>query len=148
MLPDRLEHEIVVESSVQRVWSALTEGDHVARWYAFDGAEVTARRGGSIVFRWAEHGDFHGRVEAIEPDTFFSYRMATVPGAAPTPGESTLVEFTLLPKGSGVRVRVEESGIRDLDMTEEEKAEHAAAAAQGWQTGLHLLRDHVTALCD
>ncbi|PSK96291.1 uncharacterized protein YndB with AHSA1/START domain [Murinocardiopsis flavida] len=148
MLPDRLDHEIVVAAPVHRVWAALTEGDQVARWYAFDGAEITARDGGSLVFRWAEHGDFHGRVVAVEPEAFFSYRLAAFPGAAPAPSGSTLVEFTLLPKGSGVRLRVEESGIRDLDMPEKEQAEYAAAAAQGWENGLHLLRAHVEAECD
>ncbi len=62
MVPDRIERDVVIQAPVERVWAVLTQAQHVATWFAFAGAEVDLRPGGSIVMRWEEHGTFYARV--------------------------------------------------------------------------------------
>jgi uncharacterized protein YndB with AHSA1/START domain len=136
MIPDRIEKEISIAATVERVWEVVTRAEHFARWYAFGGAEIELRAGGAMVMRWEEHGTFHGRVEKVDPPRAFSYRYAIVPDQPPRPGNSTLVEITLEAEGAGTRLRVVESGFRSLEASEVEKAEHIASARAGWAGGL------------
>lgn len=142
MTSDRIEREVLVQASVERVWAVVTEAEHVARWFAFGGAEVEARPGGALVLRWDEHGTFRGRVVAAEPPRRFAYRWALVPDVEPGPGNSTLVEITLTPEGDATRLRVVESGFDALDVSPEARARHVAENEQGWLGGLDALRDY------
>jgi uncharacterized protein YndB with AHSA1/START domain len=113
MTTDRIEREIVINAPQDRVWAALTEAEHVAGWFG-DAAEVDLRPGGKMVFGWKEFGDHHARVERVEPPGFFSYRWARPTSVEPAEGNSTLVEFTLVPEGAGTRLRVVETGFASL----------------------------------
>ncbi|MGC7093620.1 SRPBCC domain-containing protein [Amycolatopsis lurida] len=144
MVPRQIEREVFVEAPAERVWALLTEPEHLRAWYAFDGAEVDLRRG-ALVFRWAEHGEFHAVVEAVEPGSRFSFRLAVAPGRPPSAGGSTLVEFTLTAEPGGTRVRVVESGFRDLSLSDAERAEHAENQAAGWEGGFDTLGSHAFA---
>jgi uncharacterized protein YndB with AHSA1/START domain len=143
MVPDHIEHEVVIDAPVERVWAVLTEPDHVQIWYAFDGVEIDLRPGGAVVYRWREHGVYHGVVERVEPPHFYSLRHSHVADAAPGAGNSTLVEYTLTARdGGGTHLRVVERGFRALDMSPEEQAAHARDNMDGWTGGFGLLRDH------
>jgi uncharacterized protein YndB with AHSA1/START domain len=141
VVPNEIEHEIVVDASVDRVWAILTEAESIQAWLAFDGATIDLRPGGELVMTWKEHGTYHARIERIEPGRLFSWRWARLPGEQPRPGGSTLVAFTLIPEGAATRVRVVESGFRDLDLPEDEQAQWAADNTQGWQGGFALLEE-------
>ena len=94
--------------------------------------------------RWHEHGTFHSRVEAIEPGRRFAFRGSIVPDEAPRDGNTTLVEFTLSPEGSGTRLRVVESGFGSLDMPEAERASQVEGNIKGWQGAFATLEDYLT----
>ena len=94
MATDKVEREIVISASRERVWAVLTEPGHVARWFG-DLAEIDLRPGGRAVFGWAEYGRHEARIERVEPPGFFSYRWAHQAGDPVAGGTSTLVEFTL-----------------------------------------------------
>ena len=86
MTPDRIEREITIAAPVERVWSVLTEADHIAGWFADAGAEIDLRPGGALVMRWEEYGIARARVEAVEPPRRFAYRWTAhhaKPGAEP-----------------------------------------------------------------
>ena len=144
MVPDRIEREIVIAAPVERVWSVVTEAEHVGRWFGDAGAEVELRPGGVFRCRWGEHGTVHGVVERVEPPNVFSYRWARPVGAEVNPGNSTLVEFTLTPEGSATRVRVVESGFRELTGSDEERAKYAGENTEGWRSELAELASYVT----
>jgi uncharacterized protein YndB with AHSA1/START domain len=92
--------------------------------------------------QWKEHGTFHARIERVEPPGLFSYRWARLAVEQPGAGNSTLVEFTLTPEGSGVRLRVVESGFDSLDLPETEQAQWAADNIEGWSGGFATLREY------
>jgi uncharacterized protein YndB with AHSA1/START domain len=142
---DRIEREIVINAPRDRVWAVLTEADHVARWFG-DSARVDLRPGGKMVFGWKEHGSHYARVEKVEPPGFFSYRWARTPGAEPVAGNSTLVEFTLVPEGPGTRLLVVETGFDHLDVSEEEKGTAAKENIEGWTSELGELQEYAERL--
>ena len=46
MTQDSIEREVTIEAPVERVWSVITEAEHVGRWFGDAGAEVDLRPGG------------------------------------------------------------------------------------------------------
>jgi uncharacterized protein YndB with AHSA1/START domain len=144
MVEDRIEREVVIRASALRVWAALTEPAHLAEWFGDGGAEVEALRpGGRITFVWKEHGTARAVIEAVDPPRVFSYRWALRPDVDPRPGNSTLVEFTLREEGDVTRLRVVESGFRELEWSEEERARDVKANVSGWAAELGELVEYV-----
>jgi uncharacterized protein YndB with AHSA1/START domain len=143
MIPDRIEREIRIAASVERVWSAVTEAKHLGTWFGDAGATIDLRPGGAITLRWEKNATVHGRVERVEPHTVFSFRWLRGDHDEPEPGNHTLVEFTLTPDDSGTLLRVVESGIRALEMAEAGQREYVNSHEKGWTFELGELRDHV-----
>lgn len=142
MTTDRIEREIVINAPQDRVWAALTEAEHVARWFG-DAAEVDLRPGGKMVFGWKEYGDHYARVERVEPPGFFSYRWGRGTEVEPAAGNSTLVEFTLVPEGTGTRLRVVETGFASLAANTDEKDTAVRENTEGWKAELGELQEYV-----
>lgn len=143
MVPDRIEREISIDASVDRVWDVITKAEHVGRWFGDVTAEIDLRPGGRFTCTWAEHGTVYGIVERVEPPRVFAYRWARPVGAQVEKGNSTLVEFTLASEGRGTRLRVVESGFRDLDLSDEEREKYAAGNVQGWKQELDELVGYI-----
>ena len=145
MVPDKIERETVIAAPVERVWTLITEAEHVGRWFGDAGAEIDLRPGGAMVFRWSEYGTSRGTVVAVEPTSRFAYRWAPFGrgrGDEPVEGNSTLVEFTLEPEGDGTRLRVVESGFAALDGTDEQRAEWLQGNTGGWEQETDELREY------
>src|SRR4051794_10721775 len=145
MVPDQIERETVIDAPLERVWALLTEPEHVGRWFGDAGATIDLRPGGEMAIRWSEHGINRARVVEVEPHSRFSYRWAPYKdpgGDEPVEGNSTLVEFTLLPDGDGTRLRVVESGFSSLATSDEQRAENHAGNTRGWEQELGDLRDY------
>jgi uncharacterized protein YndB with AHSA1/START domain len=143
MVANQIEREIVIDAPVERVWAALTEAEHVGTWFGDDGAEVDLRPGGTLTVRWKEHGAQQTTIERVEPQRYFSWRWMYAQGQEPSENNSTLVEFSLTPEGSGTRLRVVESGFQRLDLPEEQRAQRFRENTQGWQEEIDELRDYV-----
>jgi uncharacterized protein YndB with AHSA1/START domain len=142
MVPNQIEREIIIDAPVERVWSVVTEAEHVGQWFGDAGAQIDLRPGGQFSCTWAEHGTVLGVVEKVDAPRFFSYRWARPVGASVRPGNSTLVEFSLTPEGSRTRLRVVESGFRGLEGTEEQNAKYATENTEGWASELAELATH------
>jgi uncharacterized protein YndB with AHSA1/START domain len=136
---DSIVREIAVAAPVERVWDVLTRAEYVGRWFGADTAEIDLRPGGSFVMKWAEHGTGYARVERVEKPALFSFRWAVEPGVEPTPGEETLVEFTLTPEGEGTRLMVVESGFTKLDRPAEKQEWHRERNVDGWRQVLEAV---------
>src|SRR5215217_1825023 len=116
MVANQIEREIKIEAPVERVWTTLTSAEHLGIWFADSGAEIDLKPGGSLVLNWKDYGKVIGRVEKVESPHTFSYRWANGPSHQEiTATNSTLVEFSLSPEGTGTRLRVVESGIALLE---------------------------------
>lgn len=144
MSPDRIERETTIAAPVERVWSVLTEAEHVGTWFADAGAEIDLRPGGPMVLRWADYGATRARVEVVEPPHRFAYRWTAhfAKGAEPADDNSTLVEFTLVPEGGGTRLRVVETGFAALATSDEERARNHGDNTDGWKTMLGRVSDY------
>jgi uncharacterized protein YndB with AHSA1/START domain len=147
VVPDRVEREILIDAPPDVVWSVITEPEHVGSWFS-DSAAIDLRPGGELVLTWEEHGTEHWRVEKVDPPHFVSFRwlrrMQGQGGDTELREEnSTLVEFSLAAEGEGTRLRVVESGFRQLAGSEKEKAKDAEEHEHGWELELGELRDYV-----
>ncbi|MGH8929875.1 MAG: SRPBCC domain-containing protein [Egibacteraceae bacterium] len=92
---------------------------------------------------WEAHGTGYARVEGVEYPRLFSFRWALSAGEQPGEGNWTLVEFTLVPDGSGTRLRVVESGFGDLNVPDDEKIRHAKENTEGWAAELDELKRYL-----
>jgi uncharacterized protein YndB with AHSA1/START domain len=143
MVPDRIEKEVVVDAPVDVVWAIVTEAEHVGGWFS-DSAQIDLRPGGRMVLTWKEHGTGLARIERVEPPNRFSFRWGRAAGVEPGGGNSTLVEFSLAAEGDHTRLRVVESGFRDLDGSEEENEKFAEGNREGWDHELGELVEYVS----
>jgi uncharacterized protein YndB with AHSA1/START domain len=85
-------------------------------------------------------------VERVEPPAFFSYRWGHGAEVRPVAGNSTLVEFTLTPAGSGTMLRVVETGFASLDGGDEEQATAVSENTEGWASELAELQRYAERL--
>jgi uncharacterized protein YndB with AHSA1/START domain len=146
MSPDRIEREITIAAPVDRVWSVLTDAEHINGWFADAGAELDLRPGGALVMSWKQHGTTRARVEAVEPPHRFAYRWTAhhaEQGAEPGEGNSTLVEFTLAPEGDATRLRVVETGFAALATGDDQRRANYDDNVGGWKQVLDRLDAHV-----
>ena len=145
MVPEQIERETVIAAPVERVWTLLTEAEHLGRWFGDTGAEIDLRPGGAFSLSWEQHGTVRGRVVDVEPNRRFSYRWITIGDrehADPVEGNSTLVEFTLHAEGDGTRLRVVESGFASLDAEAAQQSERYEDNRRGWGIKVGDLRDY------
>jgi uncharacterized protein YndB with AHSA1/START domain len=129
-----IHHSTYVAAPLARVYEALTTAAGWDAWFT-QGAEVDARPGGRILFRWVGWGP--ERVTASDGGPV----LEAVPGERFvfqwTPGDSpTTVALDLAPLGDGTRLTVTESGHRD---TEGDRRALVDCAA-GWGEALTLLK--------
>src|SRR2546422_791760 len=84
---------------VQVVWEALTEPEHLARWYMTK-AVIDGRTGGSIDFRIGP-AQLHvtGRILVWEPPHVFEYEWKVKPWGRMPKGEDAIVRWELRPEG-------------------------------------------------
>ena len=143
VMTDSIEHEVVIKAPVAVVWALVTQPEHVAQWYAFDGADIELRPGGRLAFRWIEHGEYRGRVESVEPPHRFAFRfVGHVPDQDPAPGNSTLVEFLLEDRVDSTLLRVVESGFAALTDPHEGALSKAGMSLNGWRGGFAALESY------
>jgi uncharacterized protein YndB with AHSA1/START domain len=143
MVPERLEREIVIAAPLEVVWSVVTEAEHINGWFG-DSTEIELRPGGRLVLRWEEFDStVYGRVERVEPPHVFSFRWSRGSGSEVPEDNSTLVEFTLSAEGDSTRLKVVESGFRELSGSDDEKEKDADGHRKGWELELDDLREYV-----
>ena len=137
VVPERIEREILIEAPIEVVWSVLTEPEHVAGWFS-DSAEIDLRPGGEATFDWREHGPARAWVERVEPPRFVAFRWVHAVGEEQRKDKTTW-SSSLAAEGDHTRMRVVESGFRELDWSKDKKARYAGENTQGWQLELDEL---------
>ncbi len=140
----KIERDVVIEAPVEVVWRTVTEPDQIAQWFA-NRVELSATPGGAGVFMFEDNDGnvVHTAplvVETVDPPTRFSFRWCHPDGTDPKPGNSVLVEFTLVSEGRGrTRLRVAESGLDIIAWTDDDKVRYAEEHRDGWSNFLDRL---------
>jgi uncharacterized protein YndB with AHSA1/START domain len=141
-IPNQIEREVVIDAPIDRIWTLITEPEHVGAWFSDSAAKIDLRPGGDMLLTWEEHGSVRARVERVEAPHVFAYRWASAVDVEPTEGHSTLVEFSLAEEGEGTRVRVVETGFASLDTSDAERRRKLDDNTEGWGIELGHLAEH------
>jgi uncharacterized protein YndB with AHSA1/START domain len=133
----QIEREILIEAPVEVVWRTITEPAQITLWFA-ERVELDVTPGGRgvLVFE-REGGDTIAPlvIDRMEPPSLFSFRWGHAESEEPTPFNSCLVEFSLVPAGDGhTRLRVVESGLELTDWADDKKVDYAEDHRRGWTT--------------
>jgi uncharacterized protein YndB with AHSA1/START domain len=126
-----IERSVVIDAPITTVWRTITEPEQIARWFA-ERVELDLRPGGRGTL-FFERLTAPLVVERVEPPSLFSFRWCQPDGEEPAPGNSTLVEFTLIATGDEqTTLTVTETGLDAMPLSEEEKARFADSHGEGW----------------
>jgi uncharacterized protein YndB with AHSA1/START domain len=103
---------ISIQAPLEKVWAAITEAEHLARWFPQRVDLPVAEVGTRGVFSFEGYGDFPVEVEAIEPMRMIAYRWGNELGApvALESAASTLFRFTIEGIEGGTQLTVVETG--------------------------------------
>ena len=138
-IAEPIRHATLVRAAPERVYAAIATAGGLDGWFT-TGAEVDARPGGRIVFRWRNWGpdrltlEDEGWVLKAVPGKEFSYRWHP-----DGPGYATTVHLTFHPSPEGTVVRVEESGYHDTPSGRRALLDCAC----GWGEALTLMKFYI-----
>jgi uncharacterized protein YndB with AHSA1/START domain len=132
---DSIEREIEIDAPIDRVWTVLTQPEHVATWFGTGAPiDIDLRPGGIMTLDHGDHGRYRTRFVEVSPPHVLSYRWAAgFPDQLPDESNSTLVEFTLVATATGTTLRVVESGFASFEMpADRERAAGFDNHSDGW----------------
>ena len=144
-----IEREIFVEAAPEVVFEVVSDPEHVREWWP-DEAHYDARPGatGEIVFGDPEAGGavVSFAVRRGRPAAHVLVPLDPPGGEQARAGNSLLVTFELLPTDGGTRLRMTETGFREMGwevaVLEEQYREHVA----GWDHFLPRIAPYVARL--
>jgi len=130
---------IRIAAPVGAVWSAVTEPEHISRWFGtavLDGAGVGAH--GTLTF--PDYGAVPLRIEAIDAPRSISYRWGNDDALGHLPDQvdaehSTVFTFTLEEVSEGTQLTVVETGFE----TTSNPAANLESHREGWNSELDKL---------
>lgn len=133
---NRIEKKTVLRAPRARVWRAITDSREFGDWFGVK-LEGPFRAGtsvrGKITSKGYENTPMEMWVEAIEPETRFSYRWhpyAIDPAADFSKEPTTLVEFVLADAEGGTLLVITETGFDDVPLARRAKA--FESNSEGW----------------
>ena len=104
---------ISIAAPIEKVWAAITEPEHIAKWFGQSAVLDDLTVGASGVFSFEGHGDVPVRIEELDAPRMIAYRWSNEqadPNAPIDPSRSTLFRFTLETHDGGTQLTVVESG--------------------------------------
>lgn len=144
---DRIEKQVELKASVQRVWRALTDYKEFGEWFRvnLEGPFVPGQSTkGNITYPGYEHLVMEVVVQELEPERLFSFHWhpyAVDPEKDYSQEPPTLVEFRLEPTDDGTLLRVTESG---FDAIPPERRDEAFRMNEGgWEEQVQNIKSYV-----
>ncbi|WP_394768454.1 SRPBCC family protein [Lacisediminihabitans sp.] len=125
---------IDISASPEKVWAALTEAEHIARWFPQEAVLDDVAVGAGGVFSFDGFGDQAIRIEELDAPRMIAYRWSAGPGPLDA-DHSTVFRFTLEPQGEATRLTVVESGFETMADPAASMEEHRG----GWDSELDEL---------
>ena len=110
---------ITIQAPINKVWTAITEAEHLAKWFPHSAVLGAVAVGSEGVFTWDDYGNFAVRVEEVDPPRVIAYRWSndSAQGAESDridPARSTVFRFTLEEIDGGTQLTVVETGFGTL----------------------------------
>ncbi|WP_337975077.1 SRPBCC family protein [Cellulomonas sp. NTE-D12] len=138
---------VTIDAPVEKVWAAITEPEHISRWFGQRTVLDELALGARGVFSFDGYGDFPVLIEELEPLRVIAYRWSNdnaraLSGTDVDPEHSTVFRFTLEPAGAGTVLTVVERGFGTLTDP------HAALESNrgGWTAELDELVAYVESI--
>jgi uncharacterized protein YndB with AHSA1/START domain len=158
-MSDRIEKQILLHATRDRVWRALTDSTEFGHWFGVEldspftpGAQIRGAIVGTKVdpqvaeLQKAHHKKpFEITIDRIEPQTLFSFRWhphAVEPGHDYSAEPTTLVTFTLEDASGGILLTVTESGFDRIPL--ERRATAFTSNDGGWAIMVGVLEKHLS----
>lgn len=110
--PRHFEIELEINASRAQVWTALTDGDEIARWFAKD-ASVTPGVGGAVSWQWGDAHTWNQTIDVWEPGQKLQTRYDSTVDDGDGKKRPLLMEFELRGEGGSTTLRVVHSGFDD-----------------------------------
>jgi uncharacterized protein YndB with AHSA1/START domain len=135
---------IRIAAPIDKVWAAITEAKHLAKWFPHSAVLDTVAVGAEGVFTWDDYGDFAVRVEEVDPPNTIAYRWSNDHARAVEPDridpeQSTVFRFTLEEIIGGTQLTVVETGFDSLSDAAASLEDHRG----GWDSELDDLVAYV-----
>jgi uncharacterized protein YndB with AHSA1/START domain len=129
-----IEREIHVDASPEVAFEVVSRPEHISEWWS-DAADIEAAPGAVGELVWGDRAEVVPlTVVKADPPRLFSFRWCYPGAKADDDAASLLVTFELTPSGTGTRIRLTESGFREMGWEaaklEEQYRDHGA----GWDT--------------
>jgi uncharacterized protein YndB with AHSA1/START domain len=146
-MDNTIEKRVELEAPVARVWRALTDYREFGDWFRvkLEGPFVAGQVArGRVTHPGYEHIEWRATVEAIEPETLFSFTWhpyAIDPKADYSQEQPTLVEFRLSPLAGGTLLVITESGFDHIPA--HRRMEALRMNGSGWEQQTRNIADHV-----
>ncbi|HEY5855080.1 MAG TPA: SRPBCC domain-containing protein [Aldersonia sp.] len=144
-----IEREIYVDASPEVVYEVISKPEHMREWWPDDARfEPAAGSTGELFWRNAETGETMTVVLSVvdvDPPRRFAFRWCYAEDPDPS-GPSLLVTFDLIPTGAGTRIRMVETGFREMGwevaVLEAQYQEHV----EGWNFYIPRLGTYIERL--
>jgi len=126
---------ISIAAAPERVWQAITEPEHIVKWFGSGATLDRLEPGGVGVWTFDGYGDVPIAVEAMDPPRSITYRWGSENSPVIDPVASTVFTFTLSALETGTELVVVETGFQHLA----DPARHMSDNQEGWTSELDKL---------
>ncbi|MEL6870584.1 MAG: mechanosensitive ion channel domain-containing protein [Pseudomonadota bacterium] len=106
----RIHHEFSVKTSLERVWTAITNNEKLQLWYSRD-IDVAARIGGAVSATLPDDSVVDATIDVFMPPRRLRWAEMNPDGEGPLPSGPVFEEITLQQDGKSVTVKIDVFGI-------------------------------------
>lgn len=140
-----IEREIHVDAPPEVVFEVVSKPEHVSQWWT-DDADFEATPGAVGELVWGDRVDVLPMIVVeSDPPRLFSFRWCHPDGNIDDE-RSLLITFELIPAGAGTRIRLTETGFREMGWEEAKLEHHYRDHVSGWDKFIPQLGDYITGL--
>lgn len=141
-----IEREIHVDASPEVVFEVVSSPEHISQWWS-DDASVEATPGAVGELVWNNRAQVVPiTVVDAEPPRLFSFRWCYPGDQVDDSADTLLVTFELTPSGTGTRIRLTETGFREMGWEAAKLEEVYRDHSTGWDTFVPQLGDYLARL--
>lgn len=144
---NRIEKRIELNTSVARVWKALSDYREFGEWFhvyidgPFKAGEVSR---GHVTYPGYEHLKWEATIKAIDPERYFAFTWhpyAVDPKVDYSTEPPTLVEFMLDPTANGALLTIAESGFDKIPLAR--AIEAFRMNETGWEIQMKNIENYI-----